>query len=94
MHKLFIPLLAVIVFPVAVQANPFKKEPTYKQIVSQCKGADSKFAEYNEIGMTQFAKNYFDLCVKTESKKVLQAKYIKCLKKNNAAYCQATTKLD
>ena len=94
MRKLLIPLLAVIVFPAVVQANPFKKEPTYKQIVSQCKGADSKFAEYNEIGMTQFAKNYLDLCINTEAKKVLQAKYIKCLKKNNAAYCQETTKLD
>ena len=94
MKRLLVPLIAALALPTAVEANLFQKEPTYKQIVSQCKGADSKFAEYNEIGMTQFAKNYFDLCVKTESKKVLQAKYIKCLKKNNAAYCQATTKLE
>jgi len=39
-------------------------------------------------------KNYLDLCIKTAAQKVLQAKYIKCLKKNNSAYCQSTTKLD
>jgi hypothetical protein len=53
-----------------------------------------KYAEYSEIGMTQFAKNYLDLCIKTEAQKVLQAKYKKCLKKNNATFCQLTTKLD
>ena len=94
MKRLLIPLLAALALPTAVEANLFQKEPTYKQIVSQCKEAGSKYAEYNDIGMTQFAKNYLDLCIKTEAQKVLQAKYIKCLKKNNAAYCQATTKLD
>ena len=94
MKRLILPLLAALALPTAVEANLFQKEPTYKQIVSQCKGAGSKYAEYNEIGMTQFAKNYLDLCIKTEAKKVLQAKYTKCLKKNNATYCQLTTKLD
>ena len=92
--KRILTLAAVLAIPTAVKANLFQKEPTYKQIVSQCKGAGSKYSEYNEIGMTQFAKNYLDLCIKTEAQKVLQAKYNKCLKKNNAAYCQATTKLD
>ena len=86
---LLTPLLLVLIFGCSNQ-----KETTYKQIVSQCKGVGSKYAEYNEIGMTQFAKNYLDLCIKTEAQKVLQAKYIKCLKKNNSAYCQSTTKLD
>ena len=94
MKHLLLPLIATLAIPTAVEANLFQKEPTYKQIVSQCKRAGSKYSEYNEIGMTQFAKNYLDLCIKTESQKVLQAKYNKCLKKNNAAYCQATTKLD
>ena len=94
MKHLLLPLIAILAMPTAVEANLFQKEPTYKQIVSQCKGAGSKYAEYNDIRMTQFAKNYLDLCIKTEAQKVLQAKYIKCLKKNNAAYCQATTKLD
>ena len=88
-HLLFTPFLLVLIFGCGNQ-----KEPTYKQLVSQCKGAGSKYAEYNEIGMTQFAKNYLNLCIKTEAQKVLQAKYIKCLKKNNSAYCQSTTKLD
>ena len=47
------PFLLVLIFGCSNQ-----KEPTYKQILSQCKGAGSKYAEYNEIGMTQFAKNY------------------------------------
>ncbi len=94
MKRLLIPLLAALALQTPVEANLFQKEPTYKQIVSQCKGVGSKYSEYNEIGMTQFAKNYLDLCIKTEAQKVLQAKYIKCLKKNNEAYCQATTKLD
>ena len=94
MKYLLLAMLAALALPTAVEANLFKKEPTYSQIVSQCKGQGSKYAEYKEIGMNQFAKNYLDLCIKTESKKVLQAKYIKCLKNNNAAYCQATTKLD
>ena len=90
---LLLPIIALLL-PTAVEANLFQKEPTYKQIVSQCKRPGLKYAEYSEIGMTQFAKNYLDLCIKTEAQKVLQAKYNKCLKKNNAAYCQATTKLD
>ena len=94
MKRLLLLPIVALVLPTSVEANLFQKEPTYKQIVSQCKKPGLKYAEYNEIGMTQFAKNYLDLCIKTEAQKVLQAKYIKCLKKNNAAYCQATTKLD
>ena len=94
MKRLLIPLLAALALPTAVEANLFQKEPTYEQIVSQCKRPGLKYAEYSEIGMTQFAKNYLDLCIKTEAQKVLQAKYKKCLKKNNATFCQLTTKLD
>ena len=92
--KRLLTLVAALAIPTAVKANLFQREPTYKQIVSQCKGAGSKYAEYKDIGMTQFAKNYLDLCIKTEAQKVLQAKYNKCLKKNNATFCQQTTKLD
>ena len=94
MKRLLLPLLTALALHNAVEANLFQKEPTFKQIVSQCKGEGSKYSEYNEIGMTQFAKNYLDLCIKTEAQKVLQAKYNKCLKKNNAIFCQQTTKLD
>ena len=82
MKRLILPLLFALALPTDVEANLFQKEPTYKQIVSQCKWAGSKYAEYNDIGMTQFAKNYLDLCIKTEAQKVLLAKYIKCLKKS------------
>ena len=65
------PPIVTLLLPTAVEANLFQKEPTYKQIVSQCKGKGTKYAEYNEIGMTQFAKNYFDLCIKKKHKKFL-----------------------
>ena len=94
MKRLLLSILAAFALPITVEANLLQKVPTYKQIVSQCKGAGSKYSEYNEIGMTQFAKNYLDLCIKTEAQKVLQAKYTKCLKKNNSTFCQLTTKLD
>ena len=83
------PFLLVLMFGCSNQ-----KEPTYKQIVSQCKGAGSKYAEYNEIGMTQFAKKLLGSLHKDKSKKSFTGKYTKCLKKNNATYCQLTTKLD
>ena len=67
MKRLLLPILAALALPTAVEANLFQKEPTYEQIVSQCKRPGLKYAEYNEIGITQFAKNYFNLCVKTES---------------------------
>tara|TARA_A200000159_G_scaffold16647_1_gene13745 strand:+ start:733 stop:861 length:129 start_codon:yes stop_codon:yes gene_type:complete len=37
MKRLLLPLLAALALPNAVEANLFQKEPTYKQIVSQCK---------------------------------------------------------
>ena len=70
---LLLPIVALVI-PIAVEANLFQKEFTYKQIVSQCKRPGLKYAEYNEIGMTQFAKNYLDLCINIEAQKVLQAK--------------------
>ena len=94
LKRLILPLLFALALPTDVEANLFQKEPTYKQIVYQCKRPGLKYAEYNEIGMNQFAKNYLELCIKTEAQKVLQAKYNKCLKKNNATFCQLTTQLD
>ena len=37
MKRLLLPLLAALALPTAVEANLFQKEPTYEQIVSQCK---------------------------------------------------------
>ena len=94
MKNLLLLPIVTLLLPTAVEANLSQKEPTYKQIVSQCKRPGLKYSEYNEIGMTQFAKNYLDLCINTEAQKVLQAKYTKCLKKNNSTFCQLTTKLN
>ena len=44
MKHLLLPLIATLAIPTAVEANLFQKEPTYKQIVSQCKGAGSKYS--------------------------------------------------
>ena len=51
MKRLLLPLLATLPLATAVEANLFQKEPTYKQIVSQCKRPGLKYAEYNEIGI-------------------------------------------
>ena len=47
MKRLLLPLLATLPLATAVEANLFQKEPTYKQIVSQCKRPGLKYAEYN-----------------------------------------------
>ena len=52
MQRLLLPLLATLPLLTAVEANLFQQEPTYNQIVSQCKRSGLKYAEYNEIGMT------------------------------------------
>ena len=94
MRRLLLLPIVVLMLPTDVEANLLQKEPTYKQIVFQCKRPGLKYAEYNAIGMTQFAKNYLDLCIRSEAQKALEAKYNKCLKKNNDTFCQLTTKLD
>ena len=81
MKRLLLPILAALALPTSVEANLFQKEPTYEQIVSQCKRPGLKYAEYSEIGMTQFAKNYLELFIKKEAQKAFQAKYNNCLKK-------------
>ncbi len=81
MKRLLLPLIASLALPTAVEANLFQKEPTYEEIASKCKRPGLKYAEYNEIGMIQFAKNYLELFIKKEAQKAFQAKYNNCLKK-------------
>jgi hypothetical protein len=74
MKRLLLPLLATLPLATAVEANLFQKEPTYKQIVSQCKRPGLKYAEYNEIGMTQFAKKLLGSLHKERSTKSFTGK--------------------
>ena len=89
-----LPLIAVLALPTDVEANLFKNELTYKQIVSQCKGKGSKYEEYNQIGMTQFAKNYLKICLNNNMRQAWETKYKKCLNDHNEKYCYANTKID
>ena len=88
MKSLIILIIAAIALPRSVNANWFnKKEVTFQEIEAKCKSVDSKYFKYNQIGMTQFAKNYLKICMETKVNKVLKEKYEKCLERNNKAYC-------
>ena len=63
MKKLILILLASFAFSSSSNAIPKEEEPTLKSINEKCKGKDSKFLEYDEIGMKQFAKNYLRICL-------------------------------
>ena len=89
MKRLIIVILIVFVIPKAINADWFdKKDFSLKDIEAKCKNADSKFFQYKEIGMTQFAKNYLKICMEKEVNQLLKAKYKKCLKKDNETYCR------
>ena len=93
MKKFLIIILAAIALPNSVNANWFnKKDFTLKDIEVKCKSADSKYFEYKEIGMNQFAKNYLKICMETEVNRVLKEKYERCLKKDNKENCQTRIK--
>ena len=88
MQRLIIPILIAFVIPKSVNADSFhKKDFSLKDIEVKCQSPDSKFFEYKEIGMTQFAKNYLKICMEKEVNQLLKAKYKKCLKKDNETYC-------
>ncbi len=91
MKKLILILLASFAFTSLSNAIPKEEEPTLKSINEKCKGKDSKFLEYEEIGMKQFAKNYLRICLNHEMQQAWEKKYNECLKSNNEKYCYSKT---
>ena len=66
--NIILKLIIIIIFPISyancLNASSFyKKEVLFKSIEVECKDINSKYYKYNEIGMKQFARNYFKLCL-------------------------------
>ena len=91
MKKLILILLASFAFTSSSNAIPKEEEPTLKSINEKCKGKDSKFLEYEAVGMKQFAKNYLRICLNYEMQQAWRNKYNKCLKSNSENYCYSKT---
>ena len=70
-----------------------KKEVLLKSIQVECKDINSKYYKYNEIGMKQFARNYFKLCLEEKINRFIKVNYEKCIKEENEKNCQRKIKL-
>ena len=70
-----------------------KKEVLFKSIEVECKDINSKYYKYNEIGMKQFARNYFKLCLEEKINRFIKVNYEKCIKEDNEKNCQRKIKL-
>ena len=70
-----------------------KKEALLNSIEVECKDKNSKYFKYNEIGMKQFARNYFKLCLEEKINRFIKVNYQKCIKEDNKNNCQRKIKL-
>ena len=70
-----------------------KKEVLLKSIQVECKDINSKHYKYNEIGMKQFARNYFKLCLEEKINRFIKVNYQQCIKENSENNCQKKIKL-
>ena len=70
-----------------------KKEVLLKLIEVECKDINSKYYKYNQIGMKQFARNYFKLCIEEKINKYIKINYQKCIKEEDEKNCQRRIKL-
>jgi len=70
-----------------------KKEVLFKSIDVECKDVNSKYYKYNQIGMKQFARNYFKLCLEEKINRFIKVNYQKCIKDDNEKNCQRKIKL-
>ena len=89
MKKILITLLTSLISSNIVSANSLQeKSITFQEIESQCKNKYSKYFEYKNIGMNQFAKNYLKICLEKKVNNIIQLEYEKCIKNNNQIYCE------
>ena len=91
--KIALLLTNLIILPIP-KVISIEKDPTIDSINMFCRNKDSKFLYYKKIGMSQFAKNYLEICLSKEMQKAWEVKYKKCLKNNNEKYCYKNTKID
>ena len=88
----------IIIFSITyasfLNASSFeKKEVLFKSIDVECKDVNSKYYKYNQIGMKQFARNYFKLCLEEKINRFIKVNYEKCIKEDNEKNCQRKIKL-
>ena len=87
-------IIFFLTYASCLDASPFeKKEVLFKSIEVKCKDINSKYYKYNEIGMKQFAKNYFKLCLEEKINRFINVYYQKCIKEDNEKNCQRKIKL-
>ena len=87
-------LIITLTYSSCLNASSFeKKEVLLKSIEVECKDINSKYYKYNEIGMKQFARNYFKLCLEEKINRFIKVNYQKCIKENNKKNCQRKIKL-
>ena len=83
-----------ITYASCLNASSFeKKEVLFKSIEVECKDINSKHYKYNKIGMKQFAKNYFKLCLEEKINRFIKVNYQKCIKEDNEKNCKRKIKL-
>ena len=89
MKKIVITLITSLISSNIVSANSLQeKSITFQEIESQCKNKYSKYFEYKNIGMNQFAKNYLKICLEKKVNNIIQLKYTNCIKNDNEIYCE------
>ena len=87
-------IILSITYASCLNASSFeKKEVIFKSIEVECKDINSKYYKYNEIGMKQFARNYFKLCLEEKINRFIKVNYEKCIKADNEKNCQRKIKL-
>ena len=69
-----------------------KKEVLLKSIEVECKDLNSKYYKYKEIGMKQFARNYFKLCLEEKINRFIKVTLQKCIKEDIEKNCQRKIK--
>ena len=87
-------IILSITYASCLNASSFeKKEVLFKSIEVECKDINSKYYKYNEIGMKQFARNYFRICAEEKFNRFIKIYYQKCIKEDNEKNCQRKIKL-
>ena len=77
-------IILSITYASCLNASSFeKKEVLFKSIEVECKDINSKYYKYNEIGMKQFARNYFKLWLEEKINRFIKINYEICIKKDN-----------
>ena len=77
-------IILSVTYASCLNASSFeKKEVLFKSIEVECKDINSKYYKYNEIGMKQFARNYFKLCLEEKINRFIKVNYEKCIKEDN-----------